>query len=88
MKRSLSVVAKFTVTALAIAIALMLPVPAAYAIPITFVGSLTGANEVPPVPSPGTGLATVVLSCPFARDGPRNGGAGFDGPNDTDKRDV
>jgi hypothetical protein len=49
------------VTALAIAIALMLPVPAAYAIPITFVGSLTGANEVPPVPSPGTGLATVVL---------------------------
>src|SRR5260370_32849626 len=61
MKRSLSVVAKFTVTALAIAIALMLPVPAAYAIPITFVGSLTGANEVPPVPSPGTGLATVVL---------------------------
>jgi hypothetical protein len=61
MTRSLSVVAKFTVTALAIAIALMLSVPAAYAIPITFVGSLTGANEVPPVPSPGTGLATVVL---------------------------
>jgi hypothetical protein len=61
MTRSLSVVAKFTVTAMAIAIALMLPVPAAYAIPITFVGSLTGANEVPPVPSPGTGLATVVL---------------------------
>jgi CHRD domain len=61
MTRSLSVVAKCTVTALAIAIALMLPVPAAYAIPITFVGSLTGANEVPPVPSPGTGLATVVL---------------------------
>src|SRR5258707_14050229 len=61
MKRSLSVVAKFTVTALAIAIALMLPVPAAYAIPTTFVGSLAGANEVPPVPSPGTGFATVVL---------------------------
>jgi CHRD domain/PEP-CTERM motif len=61
MTRSLSVVAKCTVTALAIAIALMLPVPAAHAIPITFVGSLTGANEVPPVPSPGTGLATVVL---------------------------
>src|SRR5216683_4001439 len=58
MKRSPS---KLTVTALAIATALMLPVPAAYAIPITFVGSLTGANEVPPVPSPGTGLATVVL---------------------------
>ncbi len=58
MKRSPS---KLTVTALAIATALMLPVPVAYAIPITFVGSLTGANEVPPVPSPGTGLATVVL---------------------------
>src|SRR5712664_1661029 len=57
MKRSPSML---TVTALAIATALMLPVPA-YAIPITFVGSLTGANEVPPVPSPGTGLATVVL---------------------------
>ena len=61
MKRSLSVVPKLTVTALAIATALMLPVPAAYAIPVTFVGNLTGANEVPPVPSPGTGLATVVL---------------------------
>ena len=61
MKRSLSVVPKLTVTALAIATALMLPVPAAYAIPVTFVGNLTGANEVPPVPSPGTGLATVAL---------------------------
>src|SRR5258706_9632121 len=61
MKRSLSVVAKFTVTALAIATALMLPVPAAYAIPVTFVGNLAGANEVPPIASLGTGLATVVL---------------------------
>src|SRR6266404_9609572 len=61
MKRSLSVVAKFTVTALAIATALMLPVPAAYAIPVTFVGHLAGANEVPPIASPGMGLATVVL---------------------------
>ncbi len=61
MKRSLSVVAKFTVTALAIATALMLPVPAAYAIPVTFVGHLAGANEVPPIASLGTGLATVVL---------------------------
>ncbi len=61
MKPSLSVVAKFTVTALAIATALMLPVPAAYAIPVTFVGQLAGANEVPPVASLGTGLATVVL---------------------------
>src|SRR6266481_3655053 len=61
MKRSLSVVAKFTVTALAVATALTLPVPAAYAIPMTFVANLTGANEVPPVASPGTGFATVVL---------------------------
>ena len=61
MKPSLSVVAKVTVTALAIATALMLPVPAAYAIPITFVANLTGANEVPLVASPGTGFAAVVL---------------------------
>src|SRR5438309_7982657 len=61
MKRSLSVVAKFTVTALVMATALMLPGPAAYAIPVTFVGQLAGANEVPPIASPGMGLATVVL---------------------------
>ena len=61
MKRSLSVVAKFTVTPLVIVAALMLPVPVAYAIPITFVADLTGANEVPPVASPGTGFAAVVL---------------------------
>jgi len=35
--------------------------PAAYAIPVTFVGHLAGANEVPPIASLGTGLATVVL---------------------------
>ena len=34
---------------------------AAYAIPITFVANLTGANEVPPVASLGTGQAIVVL---------------------------
>ena len=61
MKRFLSAVPTLLVTALAIATALMLPVPAAYAIPMTFVGNLAGANEVPPVASPGTGLATVVL---------------------------
>src|SRR5882724_4229658 len=33
----------------------------AYAIPITFVASLRGDNEVPPTGSPGTGFATVVL---------------------------
>jgi CHRD domain-containing protein/PEP-CTERM motif-containing protein len=61
MKRSLSVAPKLTVIVLAVATALMLLVPAAYAIPVTFVGHLTGANEIPPVPSSATGLATVVL---------------------------
>ena len=60
MKRSLSAVPMFLVTVLATATALML-VPAAYAIPVTFVGNLASANEVPPIASPGTGLATVVL---------------------------
>jgi hypothetical protein len=64
MKRSLSVAPKLTVIVLAVATALMLLVPAAYAIPVTFVGHLTGANEVPPVPSSATGLATVVLDAP------------------------
>jgi len=41
--------------------ALMLQAPAAHATPMTFVGNLSGANEVPPVNSPGTGLATVIL---------------------------
>jgi hypothetical protein len=41
--------------------ALMLQAPAANAMPMTFVGSLSGANEVPPIASPGTGLATIVL---------------------------
>jgi hypothetical protein len=61
MKRSLSVAPTLTVIVLAVATALMLLVPVAYAIPVTFVGNLTGANEVPPVPSSATGLATVVL---------------------------
>ena len=44
------------------AAALMLPAPRAYATPMTFTAILSGANELPnPVPSPGTGLATVVL---------------------------
>src|SRR5512133_3820290 len=41
--------------------ALMLQAPAAHATPMTFVGNLSGANEVPPVNSPGTGLATIIL---------------------------
>ena len=43
------------------AAALMLPSSAANAIPITFTADLSGANEVPLVVSPGTGLATVIL---------------------------
>ena len=42
--------------------ALMLMAPAAHAIPMTFIATLSGANELPnPVPSPGTGIATIVL---------------------------
>jgi hypothetical protein len=46
---------------LALAAGVILPAPAARAIPMTFVGNLSGANEVPPNASPGTGLATIVL---------------------------
>ena len=41
--------------------ALTLPAPATHADPMTFIGNLSGANEVPPVASGGTGLATIVL---------------------------
>jgi hypothetical protein len=41
--------------------ALMVPAPAAHADPITFIANLSGANEVPPVASGGTGLATIML---------------------------
>jgi hypothetical protein len=61
MKRSLSLVPTLLVIALATATAMMLSVPATYAIPVTFVANLAGANEVPPVASPATGFATVVL---------------------------
>jgi len=40
---------------------LILQTPVAHAIPMTFVGNLSGANEVPVVVSPGTGLATIIL---------------------------
>src|SRR5260370_24937110 len=49
------------VTVLPIATALMFTVPVAYAIPMTFGTILSGANEVPPVVSPGAGTAAVVL---------------------------
>jgi CHRD domain len=41
--------------------ALLLSGSSAHAIPVTFTASLSGASEVPPVASPGTGLVTVVL---------------------------
>jgi hypothetical protein len=44
-----------------VAAALMLSGPAARAIPMTFGGILSGANEVPPNNSPGGGTVTVVL---------------------------
>src|SRR5215213_2965082 len=40
---------------------LLLQAPAAQAIPMTFVTTLSGAAEIPPISSPGTGQATVVL---------------------------
>jgi len=52
---------KYVSPALVLLAALMLQAPPTYAIPITFVANLTGANEVPPVVTPGTGLATVIL---------------------------
>jgi hypothetical protein len=54
---------KYLSTALVLIGALTLQAPAAHAIPMTFVGNLSAANEVPPpvVVSAGTGLATVVL---------------------------
>jgi hypothetical protein len=49
------------IAALTIATALMFAVPAAHSTPITFGTILNGANEVPPVASPGAGTAVVVL---------------------------
>src|SRR6202040_4483110 len=39
----------------------ILPAPATHANPMTFTANLSGANEVPPVVTPGTGLATIIL---------------------------
>jgi hypothetical protein len=47
--------------ALILMAALMLPVPTAHAIPITYVTTLSGANEIPPTGSLGTGSATVIV---------------------------
>ena len=52
---------KYLSPALVAMAALWLQAAPAHAIPITFVASLNGANEIPPVVTPGTGQATVVL---------------------------
>ena len=52
---------RYSLPALALMAALTLPAPAAHAIPMTFGGILSGANESPPVNSPGAGSVTVVL---------------------------
>jgi hypothetical protein len=49
------------ITLVTLAVALMLPAPAARAIPMTFGGILSGANESPPVNTPGAGSVAVVL---------------------------
>jgi hypothetical protein len=46
---------------LALAAGVILPAPATHANPMTFTANLSGANENPAIPSPGTGLATIVL---------------------------
>jgi hypothetical protein len=48
--------------AMAIATSMVLSTPAAYADTITFTATLSGAREVPPTGSAGTGFATVVLN--------------------------
>ena len=47
--------------ALVLAAALIFQGAGARAVPMTFVGDLSGANEVPVVITPGTGFATVIL---------------------------
>src|SRR5882724_8911156 len=47
--------------ALVLMAALMLPVPTAHAVPITYVTTLSGANEIPPSGSLGTGVGTVIV---------------------------
>jgi hypothetical protein len=56
MKRTL------LITAMAIATSLVVSAPTAYADTITFTATLSGALEVPPSGSPGTGFTTVVLN--------------------------
>ncbi len=60
MIRFLSAVPTLLATTVVIAV-LMLWAPVSYAIPLTLLGQLSAANEVPPVVSQGTGFTTVVL---------------------------
>ena len=52
---------KYLSPALVLMAALILHAQTAYAGSITFMGNLSGANEVPPTSSPGTGVVTVIL---------------------------
>jgi hypothetical protein len=52
---------RYYLPALAVMAATTFSVPAAHSVPITFTTSLSGANEVPAVDTPGAGFATVFL---------------------------
>ena len=52
---------KYLSLAVVLTAALMLQTQSAYATSMTFMGNLSGANEVPLVASPGTGAVTVIL---------------------------
>jgi len=52
---------RYVSPALVLIAALMLQAPPAHAIPIVFQGTLSGANEVPPISPAGTGTVKVVL---------------------------
>jgi hypothetical protein len=52
---------RYVSPALILLAALTFQAPAVHAVPMTFVGNLSGANEVPPVATPGTGTATIIL---------------------------
>jgi hypothetical protein len=52
---------RYVSSALALLAALVLQAPAAHAVPMTFGGVLSGANEVPPNNSPAAGSVAVVL---------------------------
>ena len=52
---------RYVSPALLLIAAAMLPATAVHATPITFAADLTGAAEIPPTPSTGTGHTTVVI---------------------------